>query len=155
MGNEWLLVLIWFAIMWWIAQPSPKTATYSISTTTSKGELRLGQILQQIYPDHAFIHNYRPDWLRNTLIPNGRNLELDYYCEELKLGAEFQGKQHYEFIDKFHVHPIDVQYQIAKDRLKVKLCKQHGVKLLVVPYWEYNNMHAFVHSHIFPSKNIR
>lgn len=68
----------------------------------------------------------RPDWLKNT---TGRNLELDGYCEELKIAFEYQGRQHFSNSTQFGG---DYAFQSVRDQLKVDLCEQHGVKLITV-----------------------
>ena len=50
--------------------------------------------MEDLYPGQAFEYNFRPNWLRNKL--TGYNLELDIYLPDLKLGFEFNGKQHDE-----------------------------------------------------------
>lgn len=56
------------------------------------------------------------------------------YNEELKLGIEFNGQQHYEFTKVFHKNEKDLMTRIKDDKKKLQLCKDNGVKLLVVPY---------------------
>jgi 16S rRNA G966 N2-methylase RsmD len=71
----------------------------------------------------------RPSVLKQS---NGWNLELDGYCEELKLGFEYNGIIHYQeckFIsDSFE----DIK---KRDNLKKELCKKAGICLIIVPYW--------------------
>src|SRR5579884_2904756 len=65
---------------------------------TSKGEEECRIVLEKIFKGYKF-GPIRPDFLKNV---TGYNLELDCYCEELKLAVEFQGKQHYEYVQFFH-----------------------------------------------------
>jgi len=80
---------------------------------------------------HVFI-KMRPDFLRNP--KTRRCLELDAYCAELHLGVEFHGIQHYEFPNPFHSTREQFQRQCDRDELKGTLCKNHGVRLIVVPH---------------------
>jgi hypothetical protein len=43
--------------------------------------------------------NYRPDWLSTG---NGSWLELDFFLEEIDVGLEVQGDQHYKYNPFFH-----------------------------------------------------
>ena len=73
----------------------------------------------------------RPKWLKNN---EGNNLELDIYCEELKLAIEYNGIQHYKFIKFFHKDELNFQKRLADDKLKALLCIKKGIDLIVVPY---------------------
>jgi hypothetical protein len=75
----------------------------------------------------------RPKWLRN----NGQ-MELDCFCEELGIAVEYNGKQHYEYYERFHKTIKDFEDQQRRDALKAKLCNEHGVELIIVPYYEKN-----------------
>lgn len=68
----------------------------------------------------------RPKWLRGK---KGYPLELDGYNKELKIAMEFQGLQHY-----VSVFRSDLKTQQERDKLKVKICKEKGVNLIVIPY---------------------
>ena len=75
----------------------------------------------------------RPAWLRSTEGDCGQ-MELDGYCEELQVAFEYQGKQHYEFTPYWHKTIERFKAQQRRDELKVQLCAEHGVDLLIVPY---------------------
>lgn len=55
-------------------------------------------------------------------------LELDGFCEELKLAFEHQGVHHYDKKHKFYSDRV-----IENDQLKVKLCKENNITLIVIP----------------------
>jgi len=85
----------------------------------------LEQLLGQPFP------KARPDFLRNP--STNRCLELDAYCDTLRIGAEFAGEQHRVFPNSCHSTRAEFEKQQARDQLKMKLCQQHGVALLVIP----------------------
>lgn len=62
-------------------------------------EPKCGEILQRIF-GREFLQGQRPDFLRNP--ETGRNLELDWWCPELRLALEHNGEQHYKFPNGFH-----------------------------------------------------
>jgi len=72
----------------------------------------------------------RPTFLRNPATK--RCLELDAYCEALRIGAEFSGEQHRVFPNSCHSTREEFDRQQLRDRLKLDLCRQHGVTLLIV-----------------------
>lgn len=64
----------------------------------------------------------RPDWLKSP--KTKLNLELDGYCEELKIAFEYNGPHHYD--------PNYIYYHksvVWKDRFKKRRCKELGIKL--------------------------
>ena len=80
----------------------------------------------------------RPNFLKNNV--SGCNLELDGYCEDLKLAFEYQGKQHYEYIPYFHRKEGDFEKQQERDKLKLELCKKYYIDVILIPYTlDYQN----------------
>lgn len=77
----------------------------------------------------------RPNWL---IGPKGYALELDGYNAELNIAFEYNGSQHYEVVYKGQ----DLEYQKQKDDLKLKICEQKGIRLIVIEEIRY------------PTKNI-
>jgi hypothetical protein len=76
----------------------------------------------------------RPDFLRNPVTGGNFNLEIDCYNPELKLGVEYQGKQHAEYVPFFHSSKEAFLNQKYRDELKRRMCRDNGVKLIEVPY---------------------
>ena len=80
----------------------------------------------------------RPNFLNNDV--SGFNLELDGYCEDLKLAFEYQGKQHYEYIPYFHRKEGSFEKQQQRDKLKLELCKKYDINVIIIPYkLDYQN----------------
>lgn len=83
----------------------------------------------------------RPKWLMNP--ETGFNLELDGYCEKGNIAFEFQGRQHFQevsfFQEKYTLHE-----RKKLDLLKRRICKEHGVILIVVPMMPYEKMVPFI-----------
>lgn len=69
-------------------------------------------------------------WLINS---RGHKMELDGYCEELRLAFEYQGEQHYEKHQHFH-KKISFEQRKEDDERKRKLCKENGIILIEIPY---------------------
>lgn len=91
----------------------------------SIGETLFKEILDYFYVT-KYIDNYRPDWLKNP--STKKNLEIDRYYPEFKLGFEFNG-----------LHHKVVKQQIYRDKLKKKLCIKRGVILKVVNIQHFRN----------------
>lgn len=73
----------------------------------------------------------KPRWLLNA---RGKKMELDGYCEELKLAFEYHGAQHYDHVGFFHRGSKSLERRKRDDALKAQQCAEHGVHLVIVPY---------------------
>jgi len=104
--------------------------TQSVQKSKYKNEQLCQDTLHQIFSGYKFI-KCRPSFLRNP--KTGRCLELDCYNDQLKIGVEYNGKQHYTQVAFFQNHDQFIKQQ-ERDKLKIELCKKNNIKLLVVPY---------------------
>lgn len=93
-------------------------------STKWKNELSLFQMLKKVYPDA--IYQYHSDWLGLQ--------SLDIYVPSLKIGFEYQGKQHYEVVEHFGGAEGFEKRRIL-DRNKKKLCIANDVRLIE---WRYD-----------------
>lgn len=95
--------------------------------TGYKGESLLYEVIAGIIGKDKIIIHYRPEWLQG--------LEIDIYIPHLKIGFEYQGRQHYEPIKFFGGKDAleDLQY---RDAAKKELCKLNNVDLYEYRYDE-------------------
>jgi hypothetical protein len=98
----------------------------------SKGETECRRVLQHIF--NRPFNKARPNFLRNEVTGNNFNLELDCFNEDLKLGVEYNGIQHYKYTPYFHKSYEHFLNQKYRDFMKRTLCKQAGITLIEVPY---------------------
>lgn len=64
-----------------------------------------------------------------------QGLELDGYNSDLKLAFEYNGKQHYDFTPHYHRNGIsDFINQQERDQKKYNICKEHNIKLVIIPH---------------------
>jgi hypothetical protein len=97
--------------------------------------------------NHNFYKTRSLPWLIDDI--TGNNLELDLYSEELKIAFEYQGEQHYKLsfhndLDLFKLENIK-----RKDGLKIKLCKENNIKLVVIPYTiTHTEMYEYIKENI-------
>ncbi len=87
----------------------------------------------------------RPEWLDG--------LELDGYNEDLKIGFEYNGIQHYQYIPHFHRNGIEDLYkQQKRDHKKYEICKERGIHLIVIPneysYRDEDEMRNFLEKNL-------
>lgn len=108
----------------------------------SKPERRCREILQSLFGKP--FNKYRPDVLRNP-VTKDYNLEIDCYNPEMRLGLEYNGKQHYVYTPYFHKTRDAFENQKYRDEIKRRLCKEMGITLIEVPYTvKYKDLEKYI-----------
>lgn len=96
----------------------------------SYGEQEISMYLKELFEKYEF-KKVRPDWLKNPR--TGKNLELDFYCEELKIAIEYQGKQHSNFVKFYHSTDEDFVDQLQRDEDKEYICyMNYGIRIFYI-----------------------
>jgi len=101
----------------------------------SKGEIECRRVVEEIFKRR--FPKVRPSFLENPVTSTEQdvnNLEIDCYNDELKIGIEYNGIQHYRYIPYFHRTRDAFHNQKYRDYIKRDLCKRHGILLIEVPY---------------------
>lgn len=79
---------------------------------------------------------------------NIHKLRFDAYDIENNILYEYQGQQHYYPIDFAGKGDIWAKEQydigIKRDNIKIKYCREKEIPLIIVPYWEFDNMEEFL-----------
>ena len=117
------------------AEPMSKTSTpKSGGKYESKGEAEVRRVLREYFNLPNGFGNARPDFLNNAVTGGKRNLEIDCWEPSLKLGVEYNGRQHYEYTPHFHKNREAFYNQKYRDELKRRMCRDHGVFLIEIPH---------------------
>lgn len=101
----------------------------------SSGENKIRDILVKI--DIPFIEQYKIPNI--SLFCTNKNIYIDFYIPSLKIAIEFNGKQHYRPIKWFGGDEKFEHQQWRDDSLR-QYCKEYELKLIEIPYTEYNNI---------------
>ena len=111
-----------------------------ISSLPSKGEQRIQSYLDnkkiEYDPEHTF------DDCKNIKL-----LPFDFFLCDLNIVIEFDGEQHYRPIELFGGEEQFKRRQI-NDAIKTKYCNENHIKLIRIPYWEYDNIENILDSEI-------
>ena len=98
----------------------------------SKGELKIREFLSK--NNVEFIQQKRFDDCAYI-----NPLPFDFYIEKLNTCIEYDGKQHFEPIEIFGGNREFTLTKI-RDNIKTEYCLNNNIKLIRIPYWEYNNI---------------
>lgn len=92
------------------------------------GEALMRETLSVIVDTQMCVDNARPEFLINPA--TGERMELDRYYPLNRVAFEFNGRQHYQATGRFS--KAEVAAQRRRDAIKHRLCREHGIALVVV-----------------------
>ncbi len=103
---------------------------------SSRAEIKISQIFDR--EGIRYVEEYSfPD----LICQGGHALRFDFAVfddnNELEFLLEYQGIQHYKPKDKFG-GMSGLRKQQFYDMQKREYCKKHGIKLVLIPYWDQN-----------------
>lgn len=97
----------------------------------SKGEDEVSRILNKLKVE--FKNKYKfPDCKYK------RALEFDFYIPSKNTLIEYDGEFHYTITNRNTKE--DFENQKLRDNIKNEYCKKNNIKLIRIPYWEFNNI---------------
>lgn len=75
---------------------------------------------------------------------NNRQLPFDFYLLDYNICIECDGEQHYrpvDFTSKKDILSIEEDFKLIqyRDSIKNKYCEDNNIKLIRIPYWEFND----------------
>lgn len=81
---------------------------------------------------------YLPQYSFNDLIDISP-LRFDFYLPKFNILIEYQGKQHYKSVEKWGGEEA-FKDRLKKDSMKRNYCLKNNIKLIEIPYWDYNKL---------------
>ena len=103
----------------------------------SKGEEKIIELLQK--GRYKFEREKRFKDLKRGLY------RFDFYIvggRAIPCAIEYQGEQHYQYVDKFYRSRAEFEAAKERDRRKISYCLAHNIPIYVIPYWELENIHT-------------
>lgn len=105
---------------------------------------KVGEEVTRRVFEHIFNEKFpssNPDWLINP--KTNCKLQLDGYCEKLRIAFEYDGYQHRTPNTHFNPGAKKFEDQIYKDKLKDELCKKFEVTLIRINSDKIKNIYDF------------
>ena len=103
---------------------------------SSKGEIKIRKTLEEY--EFNFIEQKTFDDCKNKNV-----LSFDFYLPDYNICIEFDGKQHFEVINRSKDHNKNLQNFIdisLNDMIKNTYCLTNNIKLIRIPYWKYSEI---------------
>lgn len=107
-----------------------------------KGENKIREILE--LNNISYIEQYRFSDCRNK-----KPLSFDFYLDDLNICIEYDGEQHYKPIDfggSYSDDSLNKRFATQKenDKIKTQYCNINSIKLIRIPYWEFENIECIL-----------
>ena len=103
--------------------------------------------IQKLFPREEIVEDYFHSEISRI---SGFNVQFDIFMIERNIAIEYHGKQHYEDIPAGFSNLETYQ---QRDTEKEKLCKEHGIQLIVIPYW-WNNKLDSLKTYLYSKINL-
>ena len=103
----------------------------------SKGERKIRKYLEENNINYKYQY---PIKIKNRK----KSLYFDFYLPEQNIAIEYDGIFHYEDHPK---QPLEITKK--RDELKNQYCKENNIKLIRIPYWEYDNIEKILEKEVF------
>ena len=101
--------------------------------------------VQKLFPHEEIVEDYFHSEISRI---SGANVQFDIFMIQRNIAIEYHGKHHYEDIPFGFANLETYKY---RDLEKEKICKQHGIHLIVIPYWwdnKLDSLKTFLYSKI-------
>lgn len=100
--------------------------------TISHGEIKILDILQSLNIEYIIQKEFE------DLKGSTRPLRFDFYLPKDNICIEYQGEQHYK--DTSWGGTDGLQKRQEYDQKKRDYCQSHNIKLIEIPYWDYDKL---------------
>ena len=100
--------------------------------SSSKGEKRIAEYLNSKNIQYKEQYRFKKCKFKYQL-------PFDFYIPSLNTIIEYDGRQHYEIVDHFGGLDGFIDTKI-RDTVKTIYCKKNNIKLIRIPYWNYDRI---------------
>ena len=90
----------------------------------SRGQAALTAIMQKLLPGEKIVNEFHI----------GERFKLDVFCPKYNLAAEYHGRQHFYYTQRFFESKYEFEEAQKRDERKMELCQQNGIALIVFRY---------------------
>lgn len=118
------------------------------SCKTSLGESKVAEYLDKI----GIKYNRQFTIQNESLFGNRKRMYLDFYMPSLNVAIEYNGEQHYMAVKHWGGEQA-FERQQERDYALRQYCKEHKIKLIEIPYTEYDNIENILAKELKFDKN--
>ncbi len=111
----------------------------SLCNSTSRGEKKIKSYLENINVEFYMNHSFED-------CKNKKRLKFDFYLPSYKMVLEYDGEHHFKENKYFGIG--NLEYITNNDRIKNQYCVDNNIKMLRIPYWDYNNINDILDNNL-------
>ena len=104
---------------------------------SSKGERKIKEILTEL--EINFIQEKR---FSDCVFESNKMARFDFYLPNKNIIIEYDGRQHFIQGDGYFDNEDKIKITQQHDEIKNRYCKEHQIKLIRIPYTDYNLLNA-------------
>ena len=104
---------------------------------SSKGERKIKEILTEL--EINFIQEKR---FSDCVFESNKMARFDFYLPNENIIIEYDGRQHFIQGDGYFDNEDKIKITQQHDEIKNRYCKEHQIKLIRIPYTDYNLLNA-------------
>lgn len=116
------------------------------SSVISKGEIKIKNYL--IKNNIKFNMQFKFDDCRNK-----NPLPFDFYLYDYNICIEYDGEGHYLPINRCNTNNYNAEEVLKsikkRDNMKTQYCKKNNIKLIRIPYWDFDNIENILNKNLF------
>lgn len=110
------------------------------STSLSKGENKIAKFLLSNRVKYVSQYKIKND----NIFSNRKEMHVDFYLPKENIIIEYNGQQHYKKEVSYFGGEIKFNEQQERDMALRQYYKEHGIKLIEIPYWDYDNIETIL-----------
>ena len=106
----------------------------------SSGEQEVYRILSKYFDDIEIQYKFSD-------CKDEKRLPFDFYLPQCNCCIEFDGVQHFEYQPHFGTYSKFLKQQ-KRDMIKTEYCKNNNIKLIRIPYYEFDNIEKILNKEL-------
>ena len=111
----------------------------------SLGENKIKEVLESKNIDFISQHHLKDCIYKSKLY-------FDFYLRQYNTCIEYDGRQHFEPVKWGNMTQEEANNEFKevqiRDEIKNKYCQLNGIKLIIIPYWEFNNIESILSNNL-------
>lgn len=106
----------------------------------SHGEREISKFLDK----HNIGYDVQYVVLNDNLFNKRMQFHVDFKIKDKDIFIEYNGEHHYEHVKHFQSHGFSFEDQQERDMALRQYCYRHKIKLIEIPYWDFDNIETIL-----------